>query len=101
MTRTKSPSGASTTTTTTRSPPSPVPLGLTPVRLAVVPEWDEYEDAASGRKFFYNAQTKEKTWKPPRKPRTSADGKISLMLGRRLRYLTTQPEIPQSWYINL
>ena len=75
MTRTKSPSGASTTTTT-RSPPSPVPLGLTPVRLAVVPEWDEYEDAASGRKFFYNQTTKEKTWKPPRKPRTSADGKV-------------------------
>ena len=74
MTRTKSPSGASTTTTT-RSPPSPLPLGLTPVRLAVVPEWDEYEDAASGRKFFYNQTTKEKTWKPPRKPRTSADGK--------------------------
>ena len=74
MTRTKSPSGGSTTTST-RSPPSPVPLGLTPVRLAVVPEWDEYEDAASGRKFFYNQTTKEKTWKPPRKPRTSADGK--------------------------
>ena len=72
MTRTKSPLG---TSTTTRSPPSPVPLGLTPVRLAVVPEWDEYEDAASGRKFFYNQTTKEKTWKPPRKPRTSADGK--------------------------
>ena len=43
----------------------------------MVPEWDEYECAQSGRKFFYNAATKEKTWKPPRRPRTSADGKLA------------------------
>lgn len=64
--RTKSPSSASTTS---RCPPSPVPMGLRPTRLAVVPDWDEYEDVLTGRKFYCNATTKEKSWKPPRKPR--------------------------------
>ena len=35
----------------------------------VVPDWDEYEDSQSGRKFYYNPHTKEKSWKPPRKPK--------------------------------
>ncbi len=69
--RTKSPSS---TSTTSRCPPSPVSLGLHPVRTAVVPEWDEYEDTHTGRKFYVNANTKEKSWKPPRKPRGSLDG---------------------------
>ena len=36
-----------------------------------MPDWDEYEDALSGRKFYFNNITKEKTWKPPRKAKTS------------------------------
>jgi hypothetical protein len=35
----------------------------------VVPDWDEYEDTLSGRHYFYNRVTKEKSWKPPRKQR--------------------------------
>ncbi len=36
----------------------------------MVPEWDEYEDSLTGRKFYYNKVTKEKSWKPPRKPKS-------------------------------
>lgn len=55
--------------TTSRSPPSPTQT-MTPTR-KVTPEWEEYEDMGSGRKFYVNANTKEKSWKPPRKPRPS------------------------------
>ncbi|TRY76272.1 hypothetical protein TCAL_12003 [Tigriopus californicus] len=71
--RTKSPAG---TSTTSRSPPSPEPLGLTPIR-PVLTDWDEYEDVSSGRKFYFNNVTKEKSWKPPRKPKGSSDAGLS------------------------
>ena len=44
----------------------------------VVPEWDEYEDVSSGRKFYYNSQTREKSWKPPRKPKGMNDSGLSI-----------------------
>eukprot|EP00094_Tigriopus_californicus_P012417 TCALIF_12003-PA protein Name:"Similar to ARHGAP27 Rho GTPase-activating protein 27 (Homo sapiens)" AED:0.35 eAED:0.36 QI:0/0/0/0.33/1/1/9/0/1508 len=76
--RTKSPAG---TSTTSRSPPSPEPLGLTPIRpvrsFEVLTDWDEYEDVSSGRKFYFNNVTKEKSWKPPRKPKGSSDAGLS------------------------
>ena len=37
-------------------------------------DWDEYLDS-SGRKFYYNMKTREKSWKPPRRIRGgSSDG---------------------------
>ena len=39
--------------------------------LQVATDWEEYEDNLSGRKFYVNTSTKEKSWKPPRKPRMS------------------------------
>ena len=39
-----------------------------------MPDWDEYEDVLTGRKFYFNNLTKEKSWKPPRKPKGSIDG---------------------------
>jgi len=53
--------------TTSRSPPSPT-IGATPTR-QVMPDWDEFVDNNSGRKYYYNTITKEKSWKPPRKTR--------------------------------
>ena len=35
----------------------------------VMPDWDEFVDDNSGRKYYYNTITKEKSWKPPRKTR--------------------------------
>ncbi len=37
-----------------------------------MPEWDEYSDTLSGRKFYVNSHTGEKSWKPPRKPKGSS-----------------------------
>ena len=59
-----------------RTPPSPTLNHLSPLRQHVVPEWDEYEDLLSARKFYYNRVTKEKSWKPPRKPK-SAENSVS------------------------
>ena len=40
-------------------------------------DWDEFVDDQSGRKFYYNTLTKEKSWKPPRKTRGSiGEGKL-------------------------
>ena len=55
--------------TTSRSPPTPT-QGMTPTR-KVATDWEEYEDEATGRKFYVNTCTKERSWKPPRKPRQS------------------------------
>ena len=37
----------------------------------VTTDWEEYTDDLSGRKFYFNTSTKERSWKPPRKPRES------------------------------
>ncbi|XP_068123555.1 rho GTPase-activating protein 9 isoform X2 [Hyperolius riggenbachi] len=34
-----------------------------------VDSWECYEDPTTGRNFFINTETKEKTWKPPRRSR--------------------------------
>ena len=57
--------------TCSRSPPTPPPHTC-PVR-HVMTDWDEFLDV-SGRRYYYNAKTHEKSWKPPRKPRQSSDG---------------------------
>lgn len=57
--------------TCSRSPPSPLPT-MVPTR-HVMQDWDEFLDV-SGRKFYYNAKTHEKSWKPPRRTRGSSDG---------------------------
>jgi len=63
--------------TCSRAPPaSPLP-GSTPLRRCVFADWDEFVDDASGRKFYYNGRTREKSWKPPRAARmrgTSSEG---------------------------
>ena len=69
--RTKSPSSA--VSTVSRTPPSPTLTGLAPLRRHVLPDWDEYSDGQTGRKFYYNRTTKEKSWKPPRKPKSAHD----------------------------
>jgi hypothetical protein len=36
----------------------------------VLPDWDEYlTDSDGGRKFYFNRLTREKSWKPPRRPK--------------------------------
>ncbi|XP_076036723.1 uncharacterized protein LOC143022420 isoform X2 [Oratosquilla oratoria] len=49
--------------TTSQLPPSPT----VPPQRVLFDNWGEYLDGSSGRPFFYNASTREKRWKPPRK----------------------------------
>ena len=44
-------------------------------------EWEEHLDS-SGRKYYYNIQTREKSWKPPRRTRGSSEG-IEMSLKNR------------------
>lgn len=62
------------TSTCSRTPASPIP-GSVPVR-HVMTDWDEFLDT-SGRKYYYNARTHEKSWKPPRNRQTDGKGRIS------------------------
>lgn len=63
----QSPAGS----TCSKAPPSPL-LGQKPSR-KVSTDWGEYIDS-SGRKFYFNTQTREKSWKPPRRARGSSEG---------------------------
>ncbi|XP_067833008.1 rho GTPase-activating protein 15-like [Heptranchias perlo] len=47
-----------------REPPSP-----TQPAVQVLDLWERHVDAATGRSFYFNTVTKEKTWKPPRRAR--------------------------------
>ncbi|XP_076123763.1 rho GTPase-activating protein 15 isoform X4 [Alosa pseudoharengus] len=46
------------------APPSPPP-GRPP--LQVLDQWEQYRDPSSGRTFYVNTVTKERSWKPPRR----------------------------------
>ena len=51
-------------------------------------DWDEFVDDQSGRKFYYNTLTKEKSWKPPRKTRGSiGEGKFYAFIKEFFKYL--------------
>jgi len=63
----QSPAGS----TCSKAPPSPL-LGQKPSRRVSL-DWGEYIDS-SGRKFYFNSQTREKSWKPPRRARGSSEG---------------------------
>ncbi|KAM4701678.1 rho GTPase-activating protein 9 isoform 2-T2 [Discoglossus pictus] len=52
------------------TPPSPT---CSPVQ--VTENWERYMDPNTGRNFFINTETKEKTWKPPRRSRDLTPGR--------------------------
>ncbi|XP_075706279.1 rho GTPase-activating protein 9 [Rhinoderma darwinii] len=47
------------------APPSPT---CTPVH--IMENWEYHVDSVTGRNFFINIETREKTWKPPRRSKT-------------------------------
>uniref|UniRef100_A0A4W5L8H8 Rho GTPase activating protein 9 n=1 Tax=Hucho hucho TaxID=62062 RepID=A0A4W5L8H8_9TELE len=55
-------------------PPSPAP-GQRP--LQVLDLWEQYSDASTGRCFYVNTVTKERSWKPPRRAREQVTEKYS------------------------
>ncbi|KAF5905676.1 rho GTPase-activating protein 9, partial [Clarias magur] len=48
--------------------PSPLP-GQRPLQMLQL--WEQYQDPASGRFYYVNSVTKERSWKPPRRARQS------------------------------
>ncbi|XP_065128598.1 rho GTPase-activating protein 9 [Paramisgurnus dabryanus] len=50
-------------------PPSPLP-GQRPLQTLQV--WEQYRDPSSGRFYYFNTVTKERSWKPPRRARETS-----------------------------
>ncbi|XP_076596275.1 rho GTPase-activating protein 15 isoform X7 [Chaetodon auriga] len=55
-------------------PPSPAP-GQQP--LQIMDLWEQYLDASTGRSYYVNSVTKERSWKPPRRARGRTTNKGS------------------------
>ncbi|XP_040889382.1 rho GTPase-activating protein 15 isoform X2 [Toxotes jaculatrix] len=55
-------------------PPQPAP-GQQPLQIKDL--WEQYSDPATGRFFYVNTLTKERSWKPPRRARGHTDNKLS------------------------
>lgn len=54
-------------------PPSPAP-GQKPYQ--VLELWEQYLDPSTGRSFYVNSITKERSWKPPRRARGRSGNKV-------------------------
>ncbi|KAG7326565.1 hypothetical protein KOW79_009966 [Hemibagrus wyckioides] len=63
--------------------PSPVP-GQKPLQMLQL--WEQYQDPASGRFYYVNSVTKERSWKPPRRARRGDN--IQNMLSTNLTHST-------------
>ncbi|XP_037534725.1 rho GTPase-activating protein 9 [Nematolebias whitei] len=55
-------------------PPSPAP-GQHP--LQILDLWEQYSDSATGRCYYVNSITKERSWKPPRRGRAQSSNRIN------------------------
>ncbi|XP_034543166.1 rho GTPase-activating protein 9 isoform X4 [Notolabrus celidotus] len=55
-------------------PPSPVPDQQP---LQVLDLWEQYSDPSTGRSYYINTVTKERSWKPPRRARGQTTNKLS------------------------
>ncbi|XP_069086901.1 rho GTPase-activating protein 9 isoform X2 [Pleurodeles waltl] len=57
-------------------PPTPT---CSPMRVLDV--WEQHLDPKTGRTYFFNLETKEKSWKPPRKARNESPGQAAVTTG--------------------
>ncbi|XP_017264422.1 rho GTPase-activating protein 15 isoform X2 [Kryptolebias marmoratus] len=55
-------------------PPTPAP-GQQPLQVKDL--WEQYSDLATGRCYYVNSITKERSWKPPRRARAQRSNKIN------------------------
>ncbi|KAG7267900.1 hypothetical protein CRUP_015583, partial [Coryphaenoides rupestris] len=78
-------------------PPSPV-AGELP--LQVLDLWEQYSDAASGRCYYVNSVTKERSWKPPRRARTPASNQLSPTQTQASPRVTNHLSLPLSGATN-
>lgn len=55
-------------------PPSPAPSQQP---LQIMDLWEQYSDPSTGRSYYVNSITKEKSWKPPRRARGRTTNKVA------------------------
>ncbi|KAJ8259433.1 hypothetical protein GJAV_G00169210 [Gymnothorax javanicus] len=74
-------------------PPSP-PVGQRP--LQVLDLWEQYLDPASGRCFYVNSVTQERSWKPPRRGRERTPNRPSPLPGGTLPRDSNHLSVPET-----
>ncbi|XP_026202465.1 rho GTPase-activating protein 9 isoform X2 [Anabas testudineus] len=72
-------------------PPSPAP-GQQP--LQIMDLWEQYSDPATGRCYYVNTVTKERSWKPPRRARGCSTCKASPVQPQTLPRETSSMLLP-------
>lgn len=50
--------------------------------LQVIDLWEQYSDPSTGRSYYVNSVTKERSWKPPRRARERALNKVAPQLDK-------------------
>lgn len=54
------------------------------VALQVLDLWEQYSDPTTGRCFYANTVTKERSWKPPRRARERTPSRVTDIIERRV-----------------
>nr|XP_046239195.1 rho GTPase-activating protein 15 isoform X2 [Scatophagus argus] len=72
-------------------PPVPTP-GQQP--LQIMDMWEQYSDSSTGRTFYINSITKERSWKPPRRARGCTTSKGSPVQPQTLPKETSHLSLP-------
>ncbi|XP_029287489.1 rho GTPase-activating protein 15 isoform X4 [Cottoperca gobio] len=72
-------------------PPSPAP-GQQP--LQVIELWEQYSDPPTGRSYYVNSATKERSWKPPRRARGRTADKDCSVQPQTLPRETSRMSLP-------
>lgn len=74
-------------------PPSPAP-GQQP--LQIMDLWEQYSDPTSGRCYYVNSITKERSWKPPRRARRQIADRVGAVHPQTLPRDTSHLSLPLS-----
>ncbi|XP_047439365.1 rho GTPase-activating protein 15 isoform X2 [Mugil cephalus] len=76
-----------------QEPPIPEP-GQQPVQILDL--WEQYSDPTTGRWFYVNSITKERSWKPPRRARSQITHKVDPVQTQTLPRDTSHLSLPLS-----
>ncbi|XP_041634069.1 rho GTPase-activating protein 15 isoform X3 [Cheilinus undulatus] len=74
-----------------QEPPCPAP-GQQP--LQVLDLWEQYSDTSTGRSYYVNTITKERSWKPPRRSRGQTTNKVSTVQPQTFSRETNHLSLP-------
>ncbi|XP_019952446.1 rho GTPase-activating protein 15 isoform X4 [Paralichthys olivaceus] len=74
-------------------PPCPAP-GQQPLQIKDL--WEQYSDPATGRLYYFNTITKERSWKPPRRARGRTNNKTNPAQPQTLPRDTSHLSLPLS-----